>query len=429
MLGLILVGCASGLVATAVALLAGASFKVALLICCLATLAGAILASAAKKPLAEMRARRNPVHNSGKAVGSLTAEPPAELPPPDQSGAISGEAANSLATVGQNPAGLRRTLVPAMRILAVDDDPFIRELVPMISAEVGFRKVTTAASGWEALALLGTGERLYDCLLLDIDMPDMDGIELCRQLREVPAYRDVPVIMLTAMRDMRHMDSAFRAGATDYTTKPFDVIEFGARLHLAQDRIEALADLAPEATSEAGQIGAGRQSTLELQVAGMPNLIEQRSLANYIGQLNRGEANKIAVLAVQMDQIDSIGPDVTTKTRIAALRDVATAVCAVIGVENCQIAYGGHGIFLLAVQTSALSSRDIEAEINQHLSAPQGETSPAAAPHLTISAGEPVLLQGRKQQRAEMAFKRAVLAVNHRKLFDRSELNSLDGLK
>jgi CheY-like chemotaxis protein len=293
----------------------------------------------------------------------------------------------------------------------------------MISAEAGFRQVTTAASGWDALTLLGTGEKLFDCLLLDIDMPGMDGIELCRRLRDMPPYRDVPVIMLTAMRDMRHMDSAFRAGATDYTTKPFDVIEFGARLHLAQDRIEAQAELGPE--DEAGQGGAGRQRSLELQIVGTPSLIEQRALANYLGQLNRTEIGNIVVMAVQLDQVDMIGPGVSTRSRIVALRDVATAICAVIGLENCQIAYGGHGIFLLAVQTRAIADRDIEAEINQNLA--QGHSNmPETHQPLTISAGEPVQPNGKKVQRAEMAFKRAVLAVNRRKLFDRSELNSLD---
>lgn len=72
-----------------------------------------------------------------------------------------------------------------IRILVVDDDPFILELIPMISAKAGFSQVTPAASGEEALELLTGSDTLFDCLLLDISMPGMDGIELCRRVRQI----------------------------------------------------------------------------------------------------------------------------------------------------------------------------------------------------------------------------------------------------
>lgn len=116
------------------------------------------------------------------------------------------------------------------RILAVDDDPFIRELLPKVAARVGCPDVTVAGSGRRALALIAAQPRRFDCLLLDISMPDMDGITLCARIRAQPGYHSTPIIMLTAMTDTDHLQRAFAAGATDYTTKPFDIIDLGARL-------------------------------------------------------------------------------------------------------------------------------------------------------------------------------------------------------
>lgn len=123
-----------------------------------------------------------------------------------------------------------------MRILAVDDDQFIRELIPKIAAKAGYDLVHTAACAEDALRILQRSSESFGCILLDIHMPGMDGIELCRQIRRVPAYRNTPVIMLTAMSDERHLNQAFEAGATDYTTKPFDVIGLGEQLKSAEER-------------------------------------------------------------------------------------------------------------------------------------------------------------------------------------------------
>lgn len=134
---------------------------------------------------------------------------------------------------------------PSMRILAVDDDPFILELIPMISTKAGFTEVTSAASGEQALKLLDSSDTIFDCLLLDISMPDMNGIELCRCIRQINRYRHTPIIMLTAMRDMASMGDAYRAGATEYATKPFDIEKLTSRLRLVQEAIHTQQDKGP----------------------------------------------------------------------------------------------------------------------------------------------------------------------------------------
>src|SRR5436305_1495545 len=113
----------------------------------------------------------------------------------------------------------------APHILVVDDDPVIVRLL-----EVNFRldgfDVSTAGRGEEAIAL--AVETPPDIILLDIMMPGLDGYEVCRRLRAIPALADIPVLFLSARAqdDTRAADEDL--GIVDYVTKPFDPSELVA---------------------------------------------------------------------------------------------------------------------------------------------------------------------------------------------------------
>jgi len=126
-----------------------------------------------------------------------------------------------------------------VKILVVDDDQHIVDLLPVILRNVGFNDVTCHTSATRAFAGLLSATASYDCIILDIDMPDIDGIELCRRIRNVPGYKEVPIIMLTGRRDETSLTEAFEAGATDYVTKPFDVLQIGVRIKLSAKLVRA----------------------------------------------------------------------------------------------------------------------------------------------------------------------------------------------
>jgi DNA-binding response OmpR family regulator len=109
-------------------------------------------------------------------------------------------------------------------ILVVDDDPHIRELVGVFLREEGF-SVLEAADGREALALLETTRA--DLVILDIMMPNMDGWQLCRELREL---YDTPMLMLTAKGETSQKIKGFQLGTDDYLVKPFEPLELVARV-------------------------------------------------------------------------------------------------------------------------------------------------------------------------------------------------------
>jgi two-component system, OmpR family, response regulator len=110
------------------------------------------------------------------------------------------------------------------KILVVDDDPNIRELVGLFLRNEGF-DVYQAADGLEALARLEAIKA--DLLIVDVMMPNMDGWELSRQVR---ASYDVPLLMLTAKGETAQKIKGFQLGADDYLVKPFEPLELVARV-------------------------------------------------------------------------------------------------------------------------------------------------------------------------------------------------------
>lgn len=114
------------------------------------------------------------------------------------------------------------------RVLVVDDEASFRRALRITLGTAGF-DVQEAATGEEAVTLIGVGK--YDAVLLDIDLPGMDGIETCRALRGKNS--DLPVLMLTVRDRQEDRSAAFDAGAGDYFTKPFSLSELLSRLRAA----------------------------------------------------------------------------------------------------------------------------------------------------------------------------------------------------
>jgi DNA-binding response OmpR family regulator len=111
------------------------------------------------------------------------------------------------------------------KILIADDDPNIRELVGTLLKDGGF-EVCPAADGRDALAKI-TGFN-PDLAVVDVMMPNMDGYELCRNLRKY--YENLPVLMLTAKSELPAKLKGFESGADDYLTKPFEGDELVMRV-------------------------------------------------------------------------------------------------------------------------------------------------------------------------------------------------------
>jgi len=123
------------------------------------------------------------------------------------------------------------------RILVVDDSPNTLSLLTDILRDDGY-KVRTASSGHEALKAVAV--ETMDLILLDVKMPDMDGYEVCRQLKADERSRGIPVIFISGLYESANKVKGFDAGGVDYITKPFQFEEVLARLeiHLALHRLQ-----------------------------------------------------------------------------------------------------------------------------------------------------------------------------------------------
>ena len=111
-------------------------------------------------------------------------------------------------------------MVEKIRILAVDDEPDLRSLLKIMLERRGY-EVTEAATGQEAVEAVCRGEE-FDLVIMDIMMPDLDGVEACRQIR---AHSMVPVLFLSAKTHLQDKTAAYESGGDDYLPKPFSKSE------------------------------------------------------------------------------------------------------------------------------------------------------------------------------------------------------------
>ena len=135
------------------------------------------------------------------------------------------------------------TLSANADILIVDDTPANLNVLSAILGKRGYR-VRPAING--ALALKAAQKAAPDLILLDVQMPGLDGYEVCRQLKADAQTRAIPVIFISALDDVLDKVEAFQVGGVDYITKPFQIEEVLARvenqlaLHQQREKIAAL---------------------------------------------------------------------------------------------------------------------------------------------------------------------------------------------
>jgi CheY-like chemotaxis protein len=180
-----------------------------------------------------------------------------------------------------------------MKILAVDDDPISLELLEVLVGQIGNHHITCVDSAASALLEIGTSQfAKFDCILLDVQMPGMNGIELCELLRSTPVYSDTPILMVTKMGEKSFIDQAFKAGATDYLNKPFEISELRGRLNILSRVAEAKRNntgklFCADKTGHGKDMPANFGLHSPIQISDIDGIIEYSALENYVAQLSR----------------------------------------------------------------------------------------------------------------------------------------------
>ena len=299
-----------------------------------------------------------------------------------------------------------------MKILAVDDDPFIRELFPSIFANTDLTDVHTAPSGHAALDAIKAQRKPFDCFLLDVDMPEMDGIELCKRIRTLPGYESKPILMLTAKTDSVSIENAFASGANDYIAKPFNLKDISNRIRVAERLLlnaKTIKRIGKDDIPQNDERGRHDFDHAEkLHLADTNRLILSFSLGNYITQLDRNDLEKCQVFCVAVDESELLFNKTSSKEFLAILSDVGTALTEVIKCPHLLMCYEGAGSFLCITRSDLPEWDAIEEALQgklDHRAPIGGDDAPLS---ITLSVGTPIPPNANRTQRVKKTFERAL---------------------
>lgn len=255
-----------------------------------------------------------------------------------------------------------------MKIFAVDDDAVFTEILNHKLGMIGFADVTNALDPVAALQTLAKGGEAFDCILLDIEMPVMDGVELCGRIRALPAYRQTPIIMITSLSDRRNIDLAFQKGASDYITKPIDTLELQARLGTVQrlvDERKRLQMLEYQVSLQPDVVPLEFDFDTPILVPEFDRGIEFHALQNYLLTLGLKGLYSVSAVAICIE-------NAVLSYRIASrlafrnmLSDVGSVIEDCLKTESLLISYAGSGNFVgIMTGHSEWNSTDLESEMN-----------------------------------------------------------------
>jgi len=293
-----------------------------------------------------------------------------------------------------------------LKILAVDDDPFILELLPAMFEQADLNDLHTAPSGPAALDMIKAQKVPFDCLLLDVDMPEMDGIELCRRIRTVPGYEDKPILMLTAKTDSISIEKAFAAGANDYIAKPFNLKDIYNRIRVAERLLVSSKTIKRIDASDLSKEGTLADKVF---LANVGRLILSFSLGNYITQLDRSELDNYQVFGVSIDDAERIFEETSQQEFLHILTSVAETLTDLITCPHLLMSYEGNGAFLCITRDPNLPEWDrMEAGLQAKLDALNLLNDDLKQESINLSVGTPIAPNANRTQRVKKTFERAL---------------------
>jgi len=177
-------------------------------------------------------------------------------------------------------------------ILVIDDDRTVHEMVDeFLSGEVG--QISHAHTPEDGLRM--ATQHLPSLVLLDITMPRMDGLKVCRHLKESERTRDIPVLFLTVDHNIRHLAKALECGGSDYIMKPFNPVELRARVRAAL-RTKDMIDLLKEQARIDALTGVNNRTALDEALNAAVSLFHRNG-------------NSVSLLMLDVDQFKKINDE------------------------------------------------------------------------------------------------------------------------
>jgi PleD family two-component response regulator len=251
-------------------------------------------------------------------------------------------------------AAANRAAKSGMNILIVDDSKDQRELTEAALRSAGYNEVRSVASAYEAFKVLDigrndtNGEVPVDIVLLDIVMPETDGIKACAYIRSQERYQDLPIIMITSLDDMGSLASAFVAGANDYITKPVNRIELLARVRAAlklKGELEQRRERERELLNFLSSWGDRRATLWIDEATGL--FVGEVAEAYLTSASEHGNDDLVSVIALAVDRLDVVKRSQGEKVARAIQLRAARAVCAALATVGVVAASYRNGLIVI----------------------------------------------------------------------------------
>ena len=246
-----------------------------------------------------------------------------------------------------------------MKILAVDDDALALELLGAALSDFGYSDVTTAPGAREAIEIMHQSEEPFQCILLDIRMPGMDGVELLGLIRTMTGYKDTPILMLTSMTDMTYVEAAFSRGATDYITKPFEKLELQVRLSIAKRIVDEQARSFSSNMAEAA-LRSEVETILSFDfddaivLSDVDAVIGPMAMENYLLKWSRTKAVASSALGIHVRGFERMFKRCSPTNTYFNIVDIAEALTLELKSTDFLMTYLGRGDFFAVFRKGEL---------------------------------------------------------------------------
>ncbi|GAA6164739.1 hypothetical protein NBRC116590_24430 [Pelagimonas sp. KU-00592-HH] len=276
-----------------------------------------------------------------------------------------------------------------MRILVVDDDELFVDLICTALTSMGFQMPVCASSAEEALQLAIQEREPFSTFLLDINLPNKNGVDLCREIRLLPNYRMTPIIMITASKQSDLMERAFEAGATDFVGKPIDGLELGTRVKIAgmlNDSIirEKRAMYTLEDLTELTRV----QFDEMVSLPNIEGVVDYPVLENMLLRMARA-CYAMSIFSIEAMSAKDVYDRVAPPYFVGYLKKIASILSESLSGDKTIITYAGKGVFLCVKQgRDRLDLMQVEDRIEKALDAQWNPdaTFGIKTPYLAVSA-------------------------------------------